>query len=39
MGKKADIKLKNAVQTHGCKDWGAVAALVPGRTKKQCYNR
>jgi hypothetical protein len=34
-----DSKLKGAVQTHGDKDWGAVAALVPGRTKKQCSNR
>jgi hypothetical protein len=34
-----DIKLKDAVQTHGVKDWGAIAALVPGRTKKQCNRR
>jgi hypothetical protein len=26
------IKLKDAVQTHGGKNWGAIAALVPGRT-------
>jgi hypothetical protein len=32
-------KLKDAVQTHGDKDWGAIAALVPGRTKNQCYQR
>jgi hypothetical protein len=25
-----DIKLKDAVQRHGGKDWGAIAALVPG---------
>jgi hypothetical protein len=34
-----DKKLKNAAQTHGGKDWAAVAALVPGRTKKQCRQR
>jgi hypothetical protein len=31
--------LKDAVQRHGGKDWGAVAALVPGRTKNQCRSR
>jgi hypothetical protein len=34
-----DIKLKNAVQTHGAKNWGAIAELVPGRTEKQCCKR
>jgi hypothetical protein len=34
-----DSKLKDAVQTHGGKNWGAIAVLVPGRTKVQCYNR
>jgi uncharacterized protein (DUF2237 family) len=34
-----DIKLKDAVQTHGGKNWGAIAALVPGRTKIRCNNR
>jgi hypothetical protein len=34
-----DIKLKGAVQKLGDKDWVAIAALVPGRTKKQCWNR
>jgi hypothetical protein len=34
-----DSNLNDAVQTHGDKDWCAVAALVPGRTKKQCSNR
>jgi uncharacterized protein (DUF2237 family) len=34
-----NCKLKNAVQTHGAKDWGAIAALVPGRTGKQCWSR
>lgn len=36
------IKLKGAVHTHGGKDWIAIAAMVPGRTKIQCrlmYNR
>jgi hypothetical protein len=34
-----DIKLKDAVQTHGDKDWEPIAALVTGRTKKQCHAR
>jgi hypothetical protein len=34
-----DIKLKDSVQTHGDNDWAAVAGLVPGRTRKQCYYR
>jgi hypothetical protein len=34
-----DSKLKDAVQTHGGKKWGATAALVPGRTEKQCRDR
>jgi myb proto-oncogene protein len=34
-----DIKLKDAVQMHGGKNWVAIAALVPGRTKNQCHNR
>jgi hypothetical protein len=32
-------KLKDAVQTHGDKNWIATATLVPGRTKLQCYKR
>jgi hypothetical protein len=31
-----DSKLKDAVQTHGDKEWGTIAALVSGRTQKQC---
>jgi hypothetical protein len=34
-----DIKLKDAIQLHGDKDWAAISAMVPGRTKKQCSNR
>jgi myb proto-oncogene protein len=34
-----DSKLRDAVQTHGDHDWAAIAALVPGRTKKQCWSR
>jgi hypothetical protein len=34
-----DSKLKDAVKTHGGKNWGAIAGLVPSRTKKQCSNR
>jgi hypothetical protein len=37
--KDEDNKLKNSVQMHGGKDWVAIAALVPGRTKNQCRNR
>lgn len=32
-------KLKYAVQKHGGRKWGATAALFPGRTQLQCYNR
>jgi hypothetical protein len=34
-----DIKLKDAVQTHGGKNWGAISALVPDRTEIQCRDR
>jgi hypothetical protein len=34
-----DNNLKDAVQTHGDNDWGAIAALVPGRKKNQCRSR
>jgi hypothetical protein len=34
-----DIKLKDAVHTHGDKDWAAISALVPGRTRTQCQQR
>jgi hypothetical protein len=34
-----DIKLEDAVQTHGGKNWAAIAAMVPGRTKSQCTSR
>jgi hypothetical protein len=34
-----DSKLKDAVQTHGGKNWDAIAALVPGRNKNQCWSR
>jgi hypothetical protein len=37
-----DSKLKDAVQTHcgkNCKNWAAIAALVPGRTEPQCRDR
>jgi myb proto-oncogene protein len=32
-------KLKDAVQTHGGKNWDAIAALVPGRTQTQCSQK
>jgi hypothetical protein len=34
-----DVELKDAVETHGDKDWVAVAAMIPGRTRTQCYKR
>jgi hypothetical protein len=34
-----DSKLKHAVKTHGGKNWGAIAVLVPGRTSIQCRYR
>jgi hypothetical protein len=34
-----DTKRKDAVKTHGDKKWGAVAALVMGRTQRECYYR
>jgi hypothetical protein len=34
-----DSQLKHAVQKHADKDWGAIAALVPDRTQKQCWDR
>jgi hypothetical protein len=34
-----DIKLGNVLQTHGDKNWGAIAALVPSRVEKQCWTR
>jgi myb proto-oncogene protein len=34
-----DKKLKDVVPTHGAKNWEAIAALVPGRTKVQCCGR
>jgi hypothetical protein len=37
--KEEDSTLKDAVKKHKGEDWAAIAALVPGRTKKQCTNR
>jgi hypothetical protein len=34
-----DSKLKDAVETHGDKDWGVIASMVPGRTRRQCNTR
>jgi myb proto-oncogene protein len=34
-----DNKLKDAVRTHGGKDWDAISALVPDRTKSRRYDR
>jgi hypothetical protein len=33
-----DIKLKVAVQMYGGNNWDAIAALVPSRTKIQCWS-
>jgi hypothetical protein len=32
-----ELKLKNSVKMHGDKEWVAVAAVVPGRTKKTVF--
>jgi hypothetical protein len=37
--KEEDNTLKDAVKKHNGKNWKAIAALVPGRTKQQCLNR
>jgi hypothetical protein len=34
-----ETKLMHAVQTHCGKDWAVIAALVPGRTRKQCSSK
>jgi hypothetical protein len=34
-----DNRLEKAIEMRGCKDWAAIASLVPGRTKIQCWNR
>jgi hypothetical protein len=34
-----DDKLKVSVQTHGGKNWVAISALIPGRSRKQCRQR
>jgi hypothetical protein len=34
-----DIKLKDAVQMFGGKNWDVIAGLVPGRTSNQCSDR
>jgi hypothetical protein len=31
------VKLKDALRTHGGKNWGAIAALVPGRTTETVF--
>jgi hypothetical protein len=33
------IMLTRAVQIYGGGSWGEIAALVPGRTKKQCWKK
>jgi hypothetical protein len=37
--KEEDSTLKDAVDKHNGKDWAAISALVPGRTKQQCTSR
>jgi hypothetical protein len=43
LGKKwtneEDGRLKDAVEKHNGKNWAAISALVPGRTKHSCKNR
>jgi hypothetical protein len=36
---EGDIKLMDAVQRHGGNNWIEIAALAPGRTKHQCWDR
>jgi hypothetical protein len=38
-GEEEDLRLKGAIEAHGDKNWVAIAALVPGRTQKQCWTR
>jgi hypothetical protein len=37
--KEEDAKLIKAVRQHGGNNWGAITALVPGRTLLQCRNK
>jgi myb proto-oncogene protein len=37
--KEEDSTLKDAVDMYNGKNWAAIAALVPGRTKSQCRGR
>jgi hypothetical protein len=37
--KEENGKLKDAVKKRNANDWVAIAALVPGRTKNQCWSR
>jgi hypothetical protein len=39
MDRRRSHKLKDAVLTHSGKNWGANAALVPGRTKLLCSDK
>jgi hypothetical protein len=34
-----DNQLKYVVQIYGSKNWGKIAAMLPGRKKRQCSNR
>jgi hypothetical protein len=34
-----DSKLKEIFEKHGDKSWDTISALVPGRTKSQCWQR
>jgi hypothetical protein len=34
-----DSTLKDAIKKYNGENWAAISALVPGRTKKQCWNR
>jgi hypothetical protein len=34
-----DLKLMDSIRMQGVKDWVLIATLVPGRTKKQCWDR
>jgi hypothetical protein len=38
MNVRVNGQLKDAVQMHGGKKWGALAALIPGRVETQRWN-
>ena len=37
--KEEDEKIKQLVQTYGCRQWCYISSFIPGRTPKQCRDR